>query len=210
MSQAVLEPTVVKPLVKETMDKWWEKTVSPPVLSNSRSKIMQTINFNLGSFDDEKRTFTAIASTPVVDRQGDIVDQATWNLDNFKKAPVIPWAHDYSQPPVARATEIGVVNGVLQFTYQATPPGMYEFGDLIWNFYRNQYMFAFSVGFIPSGQEGNTFSDCELLEISSVVVPANPQALALAYKSGDMDLKQAKQLRGKLQETITNLKRLWY
>src|ERR1035441_3065011 len=141
MSKAVLEPTVAKPRKKVAVDKWWEKTAADPaVLPTARGKIMQTIMFNLGSFNDENRTFTAVASTPVVDRQGDIVDQATWDLSNFKVNPVIPWAHDYLHPPVARAVEVGVVNGVLQFTYQAPPPGMYEFADLIWNFYRNQYM----------------------------------------------------------------------
>jgi hypothetical protein len=37
------------------------------------------------------------------------------------------------------------------------------------------------------------------------VVPANPQALALAYKSGDMDIRHAKQLKSKLQDTVSNL-----
>lgn len=206
MPEAVLESTVAKSQKKVVTDKWWEKSVAPPAtLPTAHSKIMQTINFNLGSFDDNNRTFTAVASTPVVDRQGDIVDQATWDLTNFKANPVIPWAHDYFSPPVARAVEIGVINGVLQFTYQAPPAGMYEFADLIWDFYRNQYMFAFSVGFIPNDREGNTFTDCELLEISAVVVPANPQALALAYKSGDMDIRHAKQLKSKLETTISNL-----
>lgn len=206
--KAVLQPTVAQPLATK-VDKWWEKSVAPAAtLPQARGKVMQTINFNLGEFDDENRTFRAVASTSVVDRQGDIIDQGGWELDNFIKNPVIPWAHDYFSPPVARAIEVGVVNGVLQFTYQAPPRGMYEFADLIWDFYRNQYMFAFSVGFIPSEAEGNTFTTCELLEVSAVVVPANPQALALAFDSGDMDLHHAKILMSKLQKTMTNLEEI--
>jgi hypothetical protein len=208
MSKAVLESTVVKPRQQDAGN-WWEKTVDSPVaVPNTHGKIMQTINFNLGSFDDKNRTFTAIASTAIVDRAGEVVDQATWDLNNFKNNPVIPWAHDYYQPPVGRAVEIGVIDGVLKFTYQAPPQGMYEFADLIWNFYRNQYMFAFSVGFLPAEIDNNTFKECELLEISAVVVPANPQALMLAYKMGDMDIRHAKQLKHKLQKTIANLEEI--
>lgn len=207
MSTGTLQPTVAYDLSEATegWDHLLNNKANETAASTQKNKMMQTINFKLGSFDDDKRTFTAIGSTPMLDRQDDIVDQAGWDLEHFKNNPVIPWAHDYSQPPVARAIEVGVVDGVLKFTYQAPPATMYEFADLIWNFYRNQYMFAFSVGFIPKEIQGNVLTECELLEISAVVVPANAQALALAYKSGDMDIRQAKQLAGKLKTAVKGL-----
>ena len=73
------------------------------VKEKEQAKVMQTINFKLGNFDDENRTFTAIASSALVDRMGDSIDQSGWLLDNFIKNPVIPWAHRYWDPPVARA-----------------------------------------------------------------------------------------------------------
>jgi hypothetical protein len=215
MTKTVLEPTVVtkKNSQKEAdTSNWWAKTVAPPAAkADEKHKILQTINFNLGSFDDKNRTFLAIASSACVDRQGDVIVQDGWDLANFKNNPVIPWAHDYWQPPVARAVEIGVSDGVLQFVCQFPPEGLYPFADTIWNLYRNGYMFAFSVGFIPEEPEegwqweGNTFRKCELLEISAVVVPANPQALALAAKAGVIDPKQTKQLISKLEHTVVNL-----
>ena len=42
---------------------------------------------------------------------------------------------------------------------------------------------SFSVGFKPLEAEGNTFVKQELLEISAVNVPANPEARVMAYKS---------------------------
>lgn len=198
-----------KPVVTEVVNEWWAKSLTPPKQQN---KILQVINFNLGSFDDKNRSFLAIGSTPCVDRQGDVVKQDGWDLTNFKNNPVIPWAHDYYQPPVARATEIGVTDGVLQFVCQFPPAGLYEFADTIWNLYRNQFMFAFSVGFIPEepedgySWEGNEFAKCELLEISAVVVPANPQALALAAKQGIIDTAQTRQLISKLEHTTISLK----
>lgn len=206
MSAGTLQPTIAYASSETTKE--WNKLLndeSSIVAPVQKSQLMQTINFRLGSFDDDKRTFTAIASSPLLDRQGDIIDQAGWDVEHFKNNPVIPWAHDYDQPPIARAIQVGVVDGLLKFTYQAPPATMYEFADLIWNFYRNQYMFAFSVGFIPHEAQGNVLTECELLEISAVVVPANAQALALAYKSGDMDIRQAKQLAGKLKTAVKNL-----
>lgn len=179
--------------------------------TEERAKQFQEITFSIGKFDDENRTFQAIASTPVVDRQGDSVQQDGWYVENFLMNPVIPWAHDYSTPPVGRAIEIGINGqGNLQFTYQAPPEGMYELADTVWNLYRNQFMFAFSVGFIPMDYEGDwkegyTFTKAELLEISAVVVPANPQAVALSYKGGYITEQQAKSLRGKMAQTLKQL-----
>lgn len=205
----------------------WLKASAPP--AEAKNKLLQQINFKLGTFNDKDRTFSAIASTPMVDRQGEIVDQGSWKIDNFASNPVIPWAHDYCQLPVARAIEIGVSGGILQFTYQAPPKGMYEFADIVWNYYRNQYLFAFSVGFIPGiiewpeyddnegvfevgsemklEREPIILKDNELLEISAVVVPANAGALALAYKMGVTDKRQTKQMLDKLKLTTATMEK---
>lgn len=209
MTKNTMTPTVAAQSSKNAQTDWWSKSATAPKQQN---KILQTINFNLGTFDDEARSFMAIASSPCVDRQGDVVEQAGWDLTNFKNNPVIPWAHDYSQPPVARAVEIGVQDGVLQMKVQFPPEGLYPFADTIWNLYRNQFLFAFSVGFIPEepaegwNWEGNTFAKSELLEVSAVVVPANPQALALAAKQGVIDTAQTKLLITRLEDASSNLK----
>lgn len=206
--------TMTKTVVGDQATQWQKQTLyKGRELSQDEQKVkqFQEITFQFNNFNDDLRTFEAIASTPVQDRQGDSVLQNGWFVDNFIKNPVIPWAHDYSTPPVARAIEIGInAQGNLQFTYQAPPEGLYELADTIWNLYRNGFMFAFSVGFIPLDYEGDyregyTFTKAELLEISAVVVPANPQAVALAYKMGDLTDKQAKTLRNKMAMTVKNL-----
>ena len=67
--------------------KWWETKTSQP---KATTKSIQTITFSTNSFNDEDRTFIAIASTPIVDRYGDVVQQDGWQLENFLKNPVIP------------------------------------------------------------------------------------------------------------------------
>lgn len=200
----------------KTGKKWWEQKAAPAAKEKevAHTKSLQTITFNTSSFNDEERTFVAIASTPVVDRYGDTIDQEGWDLENFLKNPVIPWAHDYWQPPVGRVVEIGInEQGNLQFKYQAPPKGIYPFADTIWELYRNQFMFAFSVGFSSMDSEGSwetgyQFNTCELLEISAVVVPANPQAVALALDKGIIDHEQLKGLKSQLADGIKNVDRL--
>jgi hypothetical protein len=213
-------------VASKTGKKWWEQKAAagttPAIVKQTKS--IQTITFNTSSFNDEDRTFVAIASTPVEDRYGDTIQQDGWDLENFLKNPVIPWAHDYWQPPVGRVVEIGInEQGNLQFKYQAPPEGIYPFADTVWNLYRNQFMFAFSVGFSSTESEraakdeddddwgwggGINFIKCQLLEISAVVVPANPQAVALALDSGVIDEVQLKDLKHQLADGIKNVDRL--
>jgi hypothetical protein len=203
-----MHSTVASPTQQKDDEIWLAK--ADPALADTQ-KMLQTINFKLGNFDDDNRTFQAVASTPLQDRQGDSIDQSGWVLDNFVKNPVIPWAHCYWELPVGRATQLGVVDGNLQFTYQAPPAGLYDFADTVWAMYRAGFMFAFSVGFLPLEYDGNwedgyNFTSCELLEISAVPVPANAGALVLAQKMGIMNNKQAVSMISKVEAALKNLK----
>lgn len=209
MSKNAMQATAAADNSKISLKELWEQKADPDL--SDKQKMLQTINFKLGNFDDENRSFKAIASTPMLDRQGDSIEQSGWVLDNFIKNPVIPWAHSYWDLPVARATEIGVVDGNLQMTVQFPPEEVYDFADTVWQMYRRGFMFAFSVGFIPIEYEGNwedgyNFTKCELLEVSAVPVPANAGALVLAQKLGVMDNKHAKQMVSKIELALKNLK----
>jgi hypothetical protein len=69
---------------------------------------------------------------------------------------------------------------------------------------------AVSVGFIPlRWEDGNEkasyrrkFLEQELLEVSAVAIPANPNALALAYKSGAVEKSDLRDLAGLLRHTL--------
>lgn len=125
-----------------------------------------------------------IGSTASVDRYGDIVNQETWQLDNFKNNPVILWNHNAHfaepAPAIGKATRVEVKNGVLEFDidFDMDDP----FAELIFNKYKKGILNAFSVGFIPheraSDSDGHTILlNNELLELSAVNVPANAEAL---------------------------------
>lgn len=126
-----------------------------------------------------------IASTSAVDRQGDSIDQAGWELDNFLKNPVILFAHNYSELPIAKAVEVVNAGSALiikiQFASEEANPKAQQVRRLVDEGILN----TTSVGFIQKERNGNIITKAELLEVSIVPVPANQEALRLAYKSFD-------------------------
>lgn len=153
----------------------------------------------LKGIDEKENTLTAYVSTNTVDRMDEALDPAGMDASNYKKNPVVLWAHDYSLPPIGKALWVkrdGV--GILSKVKFAST----AFAQEIFQLYKEGFLKAFSVGFIPkevqehdededddkkcnSGKKPQrTFKKWELLEYSAVPVPANPDALALAMQKG--------------------------
>ena len=141
-------------------------------------------------------TVDFIISTDTIDRAGDVVSADGWELDNYRKNPVILWAHDYSQMPVARSLSEEKLPGKLKSNAQFAPKDLSEFGYMTGQMYAKGFMNAVSVGF--KGLEwafvkdtdrpfGIDFKRQELLEYSTVPVPCNPEAL-IGAKSLGIDL----------------------
>jgi len=148
--------------------------------------------FEVKSSNDDNKTIEGVFSTSDVDRSGDPpIEQESWNLKNFKKNPVVLFAHESHNIPVGKVTKLklnekGNLAGKIMF---AIDEGVGVYGDLIktiYNLYKGKYMNAFSVGFmrgnIVDDKKGMKMTNNELLEISCVPVPAN--ALALAQSKG--------------------------
>lgn len=135
----------------------------------------------------EKRDdgFMAIASTSVIDRQGDVVEVEGWDLKDFKKNPVLQWAHDHSVLPVGKAEKIWVEGKgkSAKLMFKPVFQEVTDFGRAVKQLFEQGFLSAFSVGFQPIDADGNRFTKQKLLEISVVNVPANPEALMLGYKS---------------------------
>lgn len=137
-----------------------------------------------------------IASDGTVDRYNEVIDQSGWLLDNFKTNPVIPDCHDYSSISriLGRADSVGIADGKLTNRVRFCVDN--PMGNMAYKMARGGFIKSQSVGFIPmEWSVGNgkdepyrTYTKCELLEISLVVVPANPGAtIGLALKSGAIE-----------------------
>lgn len=136
--------------------------------------------------DREGLLVGVVGSTDAVDRYGEVIDQSTWDLKHYKKNPVILWAHNLSmgedRPPIGKAVDVHVENDQLVFDIQfdmADP-----FAADIYRKYKEKFLNAFSVGFMPhkierstDGSDAPILKENELFELSCVPVPANPEAL---------------------------------
>lgn len=155
-------------------------------LLKSENKI-QDISFKIKSVDNVNNTVEGIFSTQAEDRHGEIVVQSGWILDNYMKNPIVLWAHQSDQPPIAKMLNIGVnagtnqLEGKMQFAVKE-----YPFAQTIFDLIVGGYQKAFSAGFINNKYEINQETEQvlllenELLEVSAVPVPANQLALAKA------------------------------
>jgi hypothetical protein len=145
--------------------------------------------------DRESRIVPFKISTAAVDREGDTIDVAGWDLGNYLKNPVVLFGHDHYQPPVAKSLTTFAENGALKSRAQFTPRDISEFGYMVFLLYAEGYMRATSVGFIPKEwtyaegdrKGGMDFSRQEMLEYSCVPVPANPEALIEARSLKGID-----------------------
>lgn len=139
----------------------------------------------LAGADAKTRTVRYVLSTSAADRVNDTIDPAGWQLDNYKKNPVLLYGHDRYTPPIGRALEIGVVGTQLEGTFEFASPDVHPFADTIYKLVTNGFLPGGSVGFMPitymwNEQTGGIdFKTQELLEFSVVTVPCNPEALAV-------------------------------
>lgn len=160
---------------------------------NPSGAVFRVSSFTPKSLDDGSRTIRFCFSDGNVDRMGDTIDPAGWDLTDFNRNPVSLWAHDSSQPPIGRASNVGVEGQRLMGDIEFAPPETYAFADTIYRLTLGNFLNAVSVGFIPLDYEWSKDDDREwgidflkqtLLEISVCPVPANPNALGDARAKG--------------------------
>jgi uncharacterized protein len=163
--------------------------------------VKKNLHFKVGGISDESRAMWIIGSTEDVDRDGDRILSNGWLLDNFVKNPVIPWAHKYDKPPVAKALSVKVQDRKLKLLIKFASFQEYPFADTIFRLYKGQYLKSFSVGFNPIRYKpvertingvrtsGRDYIEQELWEVSACTIPSNPNALTAAKRKGIINPK---------------------
>lgn len=141
--------------------------------------------YTKATIESTDKGLLAVASTAVEDRHGEIVSIEGWDLKNFKKNPVLLWGHDHFEPAIGVAKNIKV-EGTGKKASLVFEPVFHEITEkarAIKRMFEEGILNSFSVGFQPKEMDGNTYTSQELLEISAVNVPANPDARMLAFKT---------------------------
>lgn len=142
-----------------------------------------------------ERVIPVVMSTADVDSDGEVIDQASWNLTRFLANPIALYQHDLWCEPIGFYRDVrveeGRLRGELVLYDDATSP---EAG-IVWSRYQQGGPIALSVGFfcpraVDEEREGRSVRvlyDCELEECSVVSIPANPNAVAEARaKAADL------------------------
>jgi HK97 family phage major capsid protein/HK97 family phage prohead protease len=145
--------------------------------------------------DVERRVITGTASTPEVDRVGDVVEPKGMTFNN--PLPLLLY-HD-STKPVGRVTFAQPTSKGVQF--EAHLPVIDEPGTLrdrvdeAWQSLKHKLIAGVSIGFRPVNDAielmkngGLRFLETEVLELSLVVIPANASAVIHTVKSLDLGL----------------------
>jgi len=157
--------------------------------------------------DQNERTVVAYASTKTIDSYDEVLIPDGADLTRFQKNPVVPWAHDYHIPPVAKALWIKNDGKGLLFKAKFASTA---FASDVWKLYSEGYLRAFSVGYdeqaVIRKDDGETYKEAltqfeidgepraivtkwRLWEVSAVPLPANEDALVAAIKSGTVKSK---------------------
>jgi HK97 family phage prohead protease len=143
--------------------------------------------------DDNSRVIKYKFSDGSVARDNHTISNSGWDLTNFKSNPVFLWAHDASQLPIGKVTDIAVTSAGLMGSVEYLTADQYPFADTVYQLVRSGYLNATSVSWNPldwkystdkSRPGGIDFLKQELLEVSQVPVPALPGALVEARKHG--------------------------
>ena len=138
---------------------------------------------------NEKGEFVFTASTANLDRENDIIKADGWMLDTFKDGGPLLWGHDQNKLPVGRVLWVKADENKL--IGKAKFNGTTQLSKDVEKLVRSGDLTGLSVGFRPMDMKmnndgGRTFTKQELLEISVVNVPANPDAVIHMIKSLDI------------------------
>lgn len=135
--------------------------------------------------NEKERSFIVEASNSIVDRDGEVINVEGWDLEKYRKNPVVLFVHDHRDFPIGRAAWVKKQDDRL--IAKIILHDKTEKARIAWELVRDGFLNAVSVGFLPrsshlekvDGKEVRIYEEVELLEISLVPVPANPDALVI-------------------------------
>ena len=157
---------------------------------------MESINTRASAIEQTDTTTWFRASTNDIDRHGTIVEPRGIDTTNYSANPVFMWGHDaYGSgggPPdlqnvLGRVIDYRKDDSAFEIEVEWAS---HDRASMARDLVRAGFLSAVSVGFIPDaesmstrsieGSEVPVYNRTELVEVSLVPVPSNPNAIALA------------------------------
>jgi len=177
----------------------------------STETLRRTIHPEIRIIDETEGLSEYIASDETVDSYREVIRADGWRFDFFKKNAPFVDSHNYESITnlLGTVVDFSVSNGRLIETVKwAIDVPENKAAQLGWKMAQSGHLKAVSVGFRPvkavSQGQGDFEAEClelgidsrsvrtiyleqQQLELSAVILGANPQAVALAYKAGIID-----------------------
>lgn len=141
-----------------------------------------------GDEEDKDFVFDVIASTEDVDRDWEIIKIKAWDTKNWEKNPVVLANHQYRIETIIwkwLKFYTSKWKKRLKWVFSKTNPLWLLAKDL----YNEWMLKTVSVWFIAkkrNEEDWKIIEEAELLEVSFVAVPANPEAISMDWKSADL------------------------
>jgi len=150
--------------------------------------------------EDEERVIEFVAATEGRKRDGHEVVVSGFEFENFDLNPVFLWGHDQGDgdrpplPPIGSVidrridSDAGTPRLIMRVRFAT-----HELAETVYQLYRENHMRSVSIGWLPletepimeeGRQTGVRFLRSELLELSAVPIPADPQAIMLKAQRG--------------------------
>lgn len=144
--------------------------------------------------EGDTNTVTFVVSSDSVDRDGDIVYQAGIDWSHFQKNPVILWAHNSRELPIAKGGNVRREGDRTLMDMTFAPAEANPKAPQVLELIKGGFLNTVSIGFIPTeyswvedkstGRYGLDIKKSEAIEVSVVPVPSNRDALASARAKG--------------------------
>lgn len=188
---------------------------------------VQIKQFSVQTKQSSGRVIRFIGSDESVDRDGDIISIDGWDVSNYLKNPVVVYGHNYNDLPIGKAV-VTIDKRARQLLFDIKFPSIEELSsdpknpsehalrvDAIYNMAKAGILNTVSVGFRGLEYEptatGRNYTRQELMEVSIVPVPANPNAVAVLRAAGaiesvikgvTMEIKAGKRLSKESRESL--------
>jgi hypothetical protein len=180
-------------------------------MKNNMSEIhYRTYSSEIRKRNEDTRTLTFVASDGARDAAGTVLNQENWSLKRYEKNPIIGYQHevyggwDGSDPDnIIGKARVYVEDGQLLADITFETKDINEKAEKIYKKLLFGSLNAVSVGFLPIGKgswgkgeeaiDGSNptyyYAGQELLEISVVNIPSNPNAVRRAMEYEQNELK---------------------
>src|SRR5688500_4420734 len=111
----------------------------------TRQTLYKQFGVDVESLEDRLVRFTVTTRTP--DRERDVLETGGIDTAAYERNPVVQWAHDYKQPPIARCIRLDRYTDRLVATAEFATADLSPFADQVYRMVKAGFLRACSIGF---------------------------------------------------------------